>query len=483
MNRNCNILTFLWTIAILAVAHPSHAQTIPGRWHKVALPQPARVGNDNTQDFSFTDSLNGICVSDIGLISSTSDGGRTWVLDTNLYNDYIDRKGNLNSVECTAPHHGFFHGGNGTISIAPSRTTIQFPPEAGQINYGDYTTLAEKMYDTAYGFRLVEIFNTVLMIVTHDGWQSSVPYDSGYLQNAQSPIIAYIVDSNDVWTEEGNTLGKTGFVDSPKVILHSTNGGITWQSFDAFDSARYRPWVQDLFVNPKAREVFCTVNYSHIDYAYSSDYGTTWRIDSSFSGSSDYEKTWRLGSKVGGVLWRMANPAPGILWAMIGGSGYSSVEIFPQRDAIGADSNYYSRKIGYSSDNGKTWLIDSTTFLGDSLEEMHWLDVRHGWIASWSHDSLFMWYYDADATSGVVEHYFHTNSVAYSLLYPDPVSSTLYVDAPGLSGPVLVFDVLGRVVISSVLPSSDKMQLDVRSLPRGPYMVVIGNLTTQFLKE
>ncbi|HEX5315248.1 MAG TPA: T9SS type A sorting domain-containing protein [Candidatus Kapabacteria bacterium] len=479
MNINSKIRTLLWVIAILAMTHASHAQTISGRWHKVALPQPVRAGNDNTQDFNFIDSLNGICISDFGLVSSTTDGGRTWVLDTNLGNDYIDRK-DLNSVECTAPHHGFYHGGNYTISIAPSKTNILFPPEAGQINYGDYTTLAEKMYDTAYGFRLAEIFSSVVMIVTHDGWQSSVPYDSGYLQNVQSPISAYIVDSNDVWAEEGEVETRTGFVDSPKVILHSTNGGITWQSFDAFDSARYRPWVQELLVNPKTHEVFCTVYNSDIDYAYSSDYGITWQLDSSFKGSKD-EITWHPGSKVDGVLWRMANPAPGILWAMIGGSGYSNVEIVPTRDAIGGDSNYYSRKLAYSSDNGATWAIDSTTFINDSLEEMHWLNARHGWIASWSHDSLFMWYYDADGTSGVVEHYLH--SPAYSLLYPDPVTSTLYVDAPGLKGQVLVFDVLGRVVISTVLPSSDKMQIDVRALPRGPYMVVIGNLTSQFLKD
>jgi hypothetical protein len=30
---------------------------------------------------------------------------------------------------------------------------------------------------------------------------------------------------------------------------------------------------------------------------------------------------------------------------------------------------------------------------------MHFIDARHGWIASWSNDSIFMWYYDADESS------------------------------------------------------------------------------------
>ena len=106
MLSQCNfhslLLKIMQAIAILAMAYPSNAQSIPGRWHKVALPQPGVVGNDNTIDFSFIDSLNGICVLDdngSGYIGSTTNGGRSWFLDTNL-NTNIGAKFNLNSVVC-----------------------------------------------------------------------------------------------------------------------------------------------------------------------------------------------------------------------------------------------------------------------------------------------------------------------------------------------------------------------------------------------
>ncbi len=453
-------------IAILAMTLSGHAQTIPGHWHKVALPQPSRIGNDNTTDFSFFDSLRGICLSDYGLISSTSNGGQNWSLDTNF--GYVGSKNNLNSLECTAPHRGFYHSDAATLSIAPDGCNLFYPPDNNEVNLGDYTTLAEKMYDKSYGFRLVQLSvvrdtnpNNVRVIVTHDGWHSSLEYSSGSL-NGRGLMIGYVVDSNDVWAADGGSFDVTKMR-----IYHSINGAKTWDTTVITGDNQTR--IENFCVNPKTREVFFYNNLLPIDYAYSSDYGTTWRLDSTF----------------GIHLYRMANPAPGILWAMIGQSGPGwigeDVEIFPPGDVQNAP-NDYSRKLAYSSDNGKTWLIDSTTFIDDSLEELHFLDARHGWVASWSHDSLFMWYYDPDGNAEVVEHSRQPTSLI-SAVYPNPVSETISLNAPGLTGLVSVFDVLGREVRRASVPPSGLIQIDAASLPTGAYYIMVGGVPTRFVKE
>ena len=210
-----------------------------------------------------------------------------------------------------------------------------------------------------------------MIIETHDGWQSASIYGSAYIVSpdsalnqvtAQPMYIGYIVDSNDVWAEEGRNYvwtGGTTYYNEPKIILHTTNGGVIWQSFDAFDSARYRPTVLNFLVNAATHEVYCVLDYSTIDYAYSSDNGTTWRLDSTFSGF-DIGGTWR-DAPIGGVLWRLVNPAPGILWAMISDTGvgafYGNIEIDPPGDVV-PNSKEYCSKLAYSSDNGAHWLID-----------------------------------------------------------------------------------------------------------------------------
>ncbi len=459
------LFTILLPAAVLVAAGNSSAQSIPGSWHKVPLPQ--RLGHgENTMDFSFKDSLNGICLSDAGYISSTTDGGKVWELDTNFGGNGYSKM-NLNNIECTGPHRGFQHGLEETLSIVPMGDSLFTPPAFNEVNWGAYFTLAEKMYDTTYGFRLAELVSiedlnqsedSIVIIVTHDGWRSSTEYGSGFLitpRNLSWQVVSsgYIVDSNDVWTAIGG-----GFGPMQKKIIHSMNGGQTWDSISF--SGNRQTNIEDFFVNPSSREVFYLNNLDPIDYAYSSDYGTTWRLDSTF----------------GEHLWRMANPASGILWAMIGqtGSGWTGadVEIFPPSDIHGAP-NDYCRKIAYSSDTGHTWTIDSTTFINDSLEEMHFLDARHGWIASLSHDSLFMWYYENDNSSVSSL----SKQAAALTVYPNPAES--FISVFGAQQPVSILDALGR---KCACPESGN-SLDVSALPPGVYFVSNSSQHSVFVKE
>ena len=475
MKWKLNFLLYylIWASIIFMAPRSSLAQQSSGTWHRAYLP----TGSNNTLDFNFVDSLNGLCVSDGGYICSTSNGGRSWSLDTNLGN-YSIQKDNLNALECVASHRGFFHGIEENLAIIPGYDSFSFPPELNEVNYGAYFTLAEKMYDTAYGFRLVELlspydarqFNdSLLIIVTHDGWASSTQYGIGYLLSPDTtyanlhsrPMTAgSIVDSNDIWTS-------AVWKDVPyNQVIHTSNGGATWETLSILGNRTSSSQVKDLIVHPKIREVYYFGNFNAVDFAYSSDYGVSWRIDSSF----------------GNRLWRLANPAPGILWGIISAGGIPVWESQPTDTKNGpAFANEYASKLAYSSDNGETWSIDSTTFINDSLLEMHWLDGRHGWIATWSHDSLWMWYYDADGSSCVQQ---SCNTYFPPMVYPDPSTGTVLLNYPGMRDEVEVFDVIGREVLRAPVPlSGGPITLDIRSLTPGPYFIRSGTYSSRFLKE
>ncbi|HEY3876262.1 MAG TPA: T9SS type A sorting domain-containing protein [Candidatus Kapabacteria bacterium] len=442
----------------------SYSQTIPGLWHKAVLAQPNGAGNDHIMDFGFCDSSNGLWLSTEGLISSSSNGGKSWSVDSNLFPSFSGEKFNLNCLECTAPHRGFFHSDQYAISISPFEISQQYPPNMNEVNGGAYTTLSEKMYDTSHGVRLVyckfgnEYARTLAMIATNDGWQSSALRGTIYIDSnatdARIPFYSgYLVDSNEAWT--ARLTADTHSI----TMMHTTNAGMQWDSLFTF-SGTLESVVQQFFVNKQIGTVLFECNLNPIDYVYSGDYGKTWRMDSTF------DKT----------LWRMANPAPGIFWGMIGQQGDANVDIFPLEDAFG-QSNIFSRKLAYSSDTGHTWIIDSNTFIDDSLEEMHFLDARHGWIASWSHDSEYVWYYDADHSNASVEHNWVRYTSGSISIYPNPTQT--WITASGAQQPVSITDALGRKCPCAETGNT----LDVSHLSPGVYFVSNASQHTVFVKE
>ncbi len=468
---------FAGAIIVLMMASSSPAQNIPGSWHRTVVPQALQPGNSEILDFGFRDSLNGILFMEGGYVVSTTDGGHTWSLDTNL-NNSLPSKHCFCAVTCSGPHQGFYHSGSeGCWKLSPNASARLGPPNFNEVNWGAYKTLAEKMYDTSYGFRLVQQVSTsdqgqyqdtVRLIVTHDGWSSSVPYGEPYII---SPFLSpfrtqffyggLIVDSNDVWTAKQSTM------------VHTTNGGITWDSITIVDTSIYSPVWADFFADQKSREIYCMAtkyknaftktDTGQIDFAYSSDYGATWRVDSTFSAS---------------LLWRMACPAPGIIWATISQGSIGNVQIFPPFDAIGNPKGF-SRKMAYSSDHGITWAIDSVTFVSDSLMEMYFVDARHGWVASWKNDSAFVWYYDpgtASVQNSEKELQASNVSTAILLVYPDPALNFITYQSPL---PVTITDLLGR----SFYCSQSISKVDISSLTSGVYFITDGYAHGKFFKR
>ena len=453
----------------LVVAQPAVAQQrYNGIWNKISL---QTWSGSAIQDFGFKDSLFGLA-RDYAGIETTTDGGHTWQFDTNFL--VIGTKLYLNSVTTTGYRTGIIFGSPGineyTTVVLPENSFQIYAPEGGDNGFGLYLPIAEHMTDTTNGYRLVQeqdqhaqLIDSVIFLVTHDAWQNSVSYGSAYVWSGPQDIYpssnnfysGLIIDSNETWTANINT------------ILHTTNAGEMWDSILPVDTTRYKPQWKDFFVDTTTKEVYAEAQYSDVDFAYSSDYGKTWRLDSTF----------------GQGLWRMAVPTPGIIWGMLGNGGIANITITPQD--VNQNPLAFSNKVAYSTDTGKTWFIDSTTFAGDTLLEMHFTDARHGWIAGYANGDSHIWYYDPflSFVNSSIQSGSGGVSIPYLVVYPDPAQNTITISgstlASGTSLPLSIFDPLGRRYFCPQMNAS----IDISSLSSGIYFVNDGYVSGKFVKE
>ncbi len=431
----------------------------PGVWKRINLPQFQLI-----LDFGFADTLNGVFYSGNGAMGYTTDGGMTW---SSAGATLITSKPCIGMVSCTGPKKAIIAvtgcdqvelDGNSVFTD----TCVGVGPE-----FDNYTTLAQKMYDTSYGFRFVQVvdrsgtpLDTARIEVTHDGWNSYQSFGDSLAGNQLanrglgSEIDgATLVDSNEVWLGVNNTIYRT------------TNAGSTWdiiQPQAGTADSNLNPEWYNFIVNPETKEVYAKAALPPIDYAYSSDNGKTWEIDSAFKGH----------------MSRLSVPSPHKLWAMIGRHTFANPPI--NLESEDPFVSYFTKVLAYSSDNGASWSLDSTTFASDSeMLEMHWIDSSHGWIASFVAYSgpSGMWYYDANGNAGVEVSIVGFKAQQYQV-YPDPASS--FINTNPLSDNLTVFDPLGR----EYFVRSSNGSIDISGLSPGIYFIADNGIVRgRFVKE
>ena len=452
----------LLAVTIIFLSNFAAAQNgIPGRWKRVLTYSYA-------YDINFHDSLNGVSFGSNFLISS--DGGATWNADSTRFNSLTINS--LNAVECTGPSRAIVMKSNCTQLelVRDSIFQADCPQDSPDSFFQEYTPIAEKMYDSLYGFRFVQVvtrgslYDMAYLAVTHDAWKTYSAYGDSLIgkelldPNYKATIVgATIVDSNEVWVGVAN------------VIYRTTNAGASWDTIvpmkGTLDSNLLPRWY-DINIDKTTKKVYAAAipGVYPIDFAYSPDYGKTWQIDSTF----------------GGHVARLAVPAKDTLWAVLIPHSVTSDATPPQYYLFTPQTFGWCTKLAYSSDNGHSWAIDSTTFIVDSMIlQMKWLDGRHGWISSLNYsdtETFSTWYYDADANASVPT----VVGVKFATIrvYPNPASTMLYVDP--VDPNVVLYDPLGR---SYHLPLNGNM-IDISSLPSGVYYIYDGiAVRAKFMKE
>jgi photosystem II stability/assembly factor-like uncharacterized protein len=160
-----------------------------------------------------------------------------------------------------------------------------------------------------------------------------------------------------------------------------------------------------------------------INYIYSSDFGQTWNIDTSYNKNRrGYEAT-----------------APNEVWCTV-----------TRRDSV--NNITPTSWIIHTTDNGKKWDIDSTSLFNDIYYDSRVItfsDKNHGWIYAQPTDrkSIAIFKYTAE-DNGVNVHWLFKTAVNYKI-YPNPSSSIAiiqFTDNTFISS-LEISDIIGRKLL------------------------------------
>jgi hypothetical protein len=413
------------------------------------------IGQYRPIDFAFCDTLHGIllCVRngrgpDNLFAFGTSDGGKSWDLRSNSAIKYLqDDVWTLDAFQ--SAKDGF---GSIDLDIPEQEVGINSDTIASYLVRKPYHThtFGQKMYSVSDGYRYIckidstgVLANESFMIVTHDGWRS---YDSAGRFLKAWIDDATILDSNNIWVTHGDS------------VFHYFEG--SWHAIRPDASLPQSVWGHTE-CGPKLAEglqEIYEVGGRKSDFYYSPDDGFTWERHDAFAGR----------------LFGISATAPHTLWCFVGnGLGprliehYSDLRIFQ----VYADTLYYS------SDHGNSWSVDSTSFSGAAMMQMHWVDPRHGFVSTVEFgDTCFMYRYEAPPVAAVGTQLPRASALK---ILTSPVMQQLafdYTDAEGVSN-IRVFDVLGRTRLSEqrAIAAEQPVRIDASALTSGYYILSVSN--------
>ena len=467
------LLCFMTTTLTNSFAHP------PGSWSKSA------IGHFLPLDFAFSDSLNGILLCtplppnpkvmiDTIYCFSTIDGGRSW----SQIGNPIPRSANKACVDGFAsPAVGSaFLDEQLTPALSNQQIRVVDDTLGLYVQSGEsYASFGQKMYDSVNGLRLVSVWRSVnsspfhepyYLTRTHDGWLTyeftdcsllypKLPIDTIGQVNIES---AKIIDSTEIWA----TIGVGGFGGGDPTFLMHTRDGKTWTKVFPVDSSLSKTcsWGNiELGLNNTLEQNDIYVAGGPI--SFDSGSGDLYLFRSDFAYSSDGGISWRLDSSFPGRLYRISPTSHGSVWCLIGSGLPNNFDVPPDlynewSAGLFADTLYYS------TNYGRAWSIDSTTFAGEQVLEMHWLDPNHGWIAALHYDTAFIYRYEAPTASVA------SNSIKATALrcFPNPCSGDLHVVGAMLDDRIVIYDALGRAFPIRLKNAST---VDLSGLPSGIY--------------
>lgn len=110
--------------------------------------------------------------------------------------------------------------------------------------------------------------------------------------------------------------------------------------------------------------------------------------------------SWKTYSEFGGRAYRVQQTAPGEIWAVLGKPWAPDWELHNLAANLTAPPQFklYADSIAHTTDDGLTWQVDGTTFEGDSIIEMYWVNRDLGFLLTWSEGKSFVYRYSSKAS-------------------------------------------------------------------------------------
>ena len=442
-------------LVFILTAGNSKAQ-IPGHWEQAYTLSGWRFDN-----IIFSDTNHGIVFADSNAgysghqttataIIRTSDGGASWHFIT-LYNGP--------SVTAGSSYWDYVNSGKSTMLDSLNAYI-----------YGDYWLLAThdgglrweidtNAFPQTSGGWFIRMFTPDMgRAISNEFIYTFATTDSGRhfdpIGNAPGGFYdAIFLDTSEYWI---SNRAPNGFVAS--IMDHTTDAGNNddWTSDTIVDSIPEYYSLTSITQTPDRARFYVLFRWGeqlaptrfHLDFVETTDDGASWRIDSTLDSA---------------VIYELSAPAPNQLWALLypiyeTANGYT---YYPS--TVGANS------VSYSPDDGHTWYMDST-LLGDTLTGMFWPDAQHGFVTASKNHSLVIYRFVSNPPSGVLP---VKQAIAPVSIFPNPAirSCTISSGTPGAR--IELFDVLGREVLSGTVPATGSLTLDVSTLPRGIYEVML----------
>jgi hypothetical protein len=284
---------------------------------------------------------------------------------------------------------------------------------------------------------------------SYDFYGDGLYLDSDIISSVSMP------DSNDVWV--------TTFGSSKQHLFHTDDAGLTWNELYPFSPVDTE--------NCKYGVLLAGATKGTI-YLYSTEYlnnligsGTPIERSIALIYTTDNGVNWSADTTNHTKFTLLQNSGGEELWGIVDGT----------------------RTIAYSSNNGKSWAYDSTTFKDEPIWLMYWKDISHGYILTYKDNTTkaYRWI----RPSSVIE-----NKVFFTIqdlkIFPVIASEIVkLVPRIPLKGALEIYDMLGRQHLSRNIVWDEKQiqTIDVRSLSSGVYLLVVRTerdvSSVRFIKE
>lgn len=350
------------------------------------------VASDDTSPMTalfFTDETTGFTVGEKGIVRKTTDGGATW------HNFCLDASVDLLDIAFFDAGTGILTGEEGTLFRTTNGGTTWVrmnglpAADPGRIRInGAASAYLEVCEPVSIGGASKK---RVHQLITNDAgltW-SARPDSSGL-------ILPYSPDFIDFPTAD------TGFVQINKLLIRTTDGGITWDSVDLtnyYQSIRFingtTGFIIHPFSNPKQSEIL-----------KSRDRGASWQpVTGTVTTSRLYDIDFPT-KTTGYAVGKDAVTGHGdVLKTTDGGFHWIRPMLDPFADDAFSTSFFLTEHLGYAActnahiyrtgNGGQTWVESSSYESWTGVSSLWFLDVKHGWYTVPGNPSVLMWTTDA----------------------------------------------------------------------------------------